>query len=231
LEKINKTIGGIKMNYNQRNQYGANQGTGLDLGAHEALEVHEVLTDSINGINLFHLYRPHIQDEQLMQVADRQVTFLEQEYNGMVNLLNQRGMQQAVPYRALKTASPKYGLHNPAPERPSTTINDLDDRDVSSAMLCHHKASASMKMKGSLECADPELRKALVQGSINCNEMAYETWSYMNQKGYYQVPTMKDVTTSNVLNTYQPATAHTHMTGTNTSHQTPYNAADTTIQQ
>lgn len=218
------------MNYNQRNQYGnAQQGGAIDFGAHEVLEIHEVLTDAIDGINQFQLYRPHVQDQELMGILDRQLSFMHQEYNGMVNLLNQRGMQQAVPYRAPKNSAPKYGLHNPTPETPNRSMNEMDDRDVASGMLGCSKSSASMKMMGSLECADPELRKVLVQGSINCNEMAYETWSYMNQKGYYQVPTMKDVTTQNVLNTYQPAA--TQYTNTNNVNPIPYDAMDPSIQQ
>jgi spore coat protein CotF len=42
----------------------------------------------------------------------------------------------------------------------------------------------------------------LQQGAINCSEMAYETWQYMNQKGYYQVPTMKEQTTQTMMNAY-----------------------------
>ena len=43
------------------------------------------------------------------------------------------------------------------------------------------------------------------QGAINCAEQAYEIWQYMNEQGYYQVPTMKDVTTQTMSNIYQPA--------------------------
>jgi spore coat protein CotF len=181
------------------------KGAAARFGAHEVLEVHEVLTDAINGINQFQLYRPHVSDQQLQQILDRQVNFMVQEYNGMVNMLNQRGAQEAIPYHAPNVSSPKYGLNNPSPESPNGDKHQMNDRDVASGMLCCAKSSANLKMKASLECADPEIRRAMTQGAINCSEMAYETWGYMNQKGYYQVPTLKETTTNTVLNTYQPS--------------------------
>jgi len=174
-------------------------------GAHEVMEIFEVLTDTIDGINQFQLYRPHVQDPQLKSVLDKQIEFMTREYNNMVTSINQRGMGQAVPYRPVRTASPTYGLRNPSTQTPNTSIQEMDDRDVSSGMLGCHKSSASMRMMASLECADPELRRMIQQGAMNCSEEAYEVWQYMNQKGYYQVPTMKDVTTNTTTNAFSPA--------------------------
>lgn len=180
-------------------------------GAHETLEVHEVLTSAINGINHFQLLRPYIKDRQLQQILDRQLQFMTNEYNGTVRALQQQGQEQAIPYRSPINLAPIYGLDHPAEQSPNASMNQIDDRDVASGMLGCHKASASMKMIASLECANPQLRHLMQQGAINCSEQAYEVWQYMNQQGYYQVPTMKDVTTNTVMNTYQPANANINM--------------------
>ena len=174
-------------------------------GAHEVMEVHEVLSDTIDGINQFQLYRPHTRDQQLRGILDKQIQFMTQEYNNMVQAINQRGMGQAVPYRPVRNANPVYGLDNPGTLTPNSSPNEMDDRDVASGMLGCHKASATMRMIAALECADPELRRMIQQGAINCSEQAYEVWQYMNQKGYYQVPTMKEMTTSTMMNTYSSA--------------------------
>jgi len=42
-----------------------------------------------------------------------------------------------------------------------------------------------------------------MQGAVSCSEMAYETFSFMNQRGMYQVPTMPMRTESNFMGTYQ----------------------------
>ncbi len=182
-----------------------------NLGAHETMELHEILTHSIDGINQLQLYRPHVKDSQLKNILDNQINFISQEYNNMVNAISQRGRGEAVPYRKIGNVSPSYGLRNPGPVAPNISADELDDRDIASGMLGMHKSSAVMKMTASLEFADPLLRRMIQQGAMNCSEQAFEVWNYMNQKGYYQVPTMKEMTTETVINTFQPA--HTGQVG------------------
>ncbi|MGI6226048.1 MAG: spore coat protein [Peptococcales bacterium] len=175
-----------------------------NFGAHEVMELHEVLTDTIDGINQFKLYRPHVSDQQLGSILDQQLQFMAQEYNNMVEAFNAQGVSMGAPYRAPKLAQPKYGLNNPQPQTPNASPNQLDDRDIASGMLGCHKASALVKTLAALECADPNLRRMIQQGSNNCSEMAYEVWQYMNQNGYYQVPTMKQMTTNTMMESYAP---------------------------
>lgn len=184
-------------------------------GAHEVMEMHEVLTCAIDGMNQFQLYRPHVKDQQLLQILDKHLQFAMNEYNGLLQALNQRGMGQAVPYRAPKNFTPTYGLDHPATQAPNMGMNQMDDRDVASGMLGFHKSSSICKMMGTLECADPGLRRMLQQSAMNCSEMAYEVWQYMNQKGYYQVPTMKDMTTDTVIQSYGQASPMQNMSNMN----------------
>jgi hypothetical protein len=60
-------------------------------------------------------------------------------------------------------------------------------------------------MQAAVECADPELRRMLVKGATNCSEQAYELFQLMNQKGWYQVPTLQPNTTQTMTSMYQPA--------------------------
>lgn len=175
------------------------------LGAHETMEVHEILTSSINGINHFQLYRSFAKDQRLQQMLERQLQFMTNEYNQMIQTLNQQGYGQSAPYRGENFGAPVYGLDNPAAQSPNVSMNKLDDWDVASSMLSCHKASASKKMLAALECANPQIRRMMQQGSVNCSEQAYEVWQFMNHMGYYQVPTMKEETTNTVLQSYRPA--------------------------
>ncbi|MBA4494791.1 spore coat protein [Paenactinomyces guangxiensis] len=177
------------------------------LGAHEIMEMHEVLTDTIDGINQFELYRPHVTDPQLGTILDNQIQYMIQEYNQMVAAVNQKMQGQTIPTRQFRQrpiSTPSYGLNNPTPERPNASIQEMDDRDVASGMLGCAKSSATLRMHAALECADPQLRRMLTQGAVSCAEQAYETFQYMNQKGYYQVPTMQTNTTSTMMSMYQP---------------------------
>ena len=186
--------------FNKNNQ----QGNVANFGAHECLESHEILTDTINGINQFELYRPHVKDQQLGQILDRQINFMIQEYNSLVNYLHNSGRNTGSPYRGQSNFSPKLGLRNPSPENPNTNINQLNDRDIASGMLGCAKSSAIFATIASLECTDPNLRNLMKNCIISKVDMAYEIFQYMNQMGFYQVPTMQDNTTQTMINTYQP---------------------------
>ena len=176
-----------------------------DYGAHEIMELHEVLTDVVDGINQFELYRPYVTDQELSLILDKQVLFMTQEYNDTVQALSQRGLSNLQTYQAPISSEPVYGLDNPKTQSPNASALRMDNRDVASGMLGCLKASSKLKSIASLECADLSLRRMVQQGAINCSEMAYEVWQYMNQKGYYQVPTMKQMTTETMLNTHVPA--------------------------
>ncbi len=173
-----------------------------ELGAHETMELHEILNGTIDGINLFQLYRPHVRDRELQTILEKQLQFMNHEYNNIVETVNKHQVNRATPYRSPKNFSPDYGLKNPPSHEPSQPKGDLDDRDVSYGMMRCHKAGANMRMSASLEFADPSIRRMVQQCAVNCSEQAYEIWQYMNKKGYYQVPTMKDMTTNTVIGTY-----------------------------
>jgi spore coat protein CotF len=198
---------------NQNTQNQNTQGQYSQFGAHEVMEVHEVLTNAINGINTGELMVRFVRDTQLQSMLTRQVQFMVQEYNSLVQAMNNRtfNQQQSIPYRTQSrnmNQAPQYGLNNPSPMSPNASINEMDDRDVSAIMLGLHKTGAGRKMMAALECADSQLRRMMQQGAVNCSELAYETWQYMNSKGYYQIPTLKQTTTQTFMNTFNPATAN-----------------------
>lgn len=173
------------------------------LGAHEVMEAHEVLTDTIDGINQFMLYRPHVRDQQLHQILDRQINFMEQEYQNLVSMLSQQKGVSVEPYNSRMNPNVKYGLRSPSPVMPHESTGQLTDRDVASGMLGCNKSSALLRMSAGLETADPQLRRSIIQCAVSSAEMAYETFSFMNQRGMYQVPTMPMRTENNFVGTYQ----------------------------
>lgn len=178
-----------------------------EFGAHEVMEAHEVLTDIIDGINQFELYRPHVNDPDLARILDKQLRFMHQEYQNMSGYLNQHRGVSTETYRSRINKQPVYGLRNPSPVNPAHEAGKLDDRDVASGMLGCNKASALLQMNACLECADPTLRSMILNGAISCAEKSYEIFSFMNQKGMYQVPTMLDKTQHTLLGAYHAPVA------------------------
>lgn len=178
----------------------------VNIGAHEIMECHEVLSCMINGINQFQLLQPYCQDQNLRNILQNQLSFMTNEYNSFVNTLQQKGTSgQLQSVGTNRNTTPMYGVKmNGVPEAPNASINQLSDRDIAALMLGTHKSGAVMKMHASLEITDSQMREMMLQSAKNCADQAFETWSYMNQKGYYQVPTFDQTTTRAMINSYQP---------------------------
>jgi len=230
------------------------------LGAHEVMELHEVLNDAIHGLNTMHLYRPYARDPQLQTMMDNHIQQCMMEYNNLVQMAQQFGASQAMSSGGQKmmqrmnqtrrmgqsgmttsmgslnqmntmnqTSSmstmnqagqtspssqanpsyqPTYGLHNPQTQAPAESSDQIDDADVTLCIVNCHKQSAALKMKAALEMANPQLRQMVQTGANKSADMAYQGFQYANQRGYYQVPTLKDTT----MNTYMQSYGTTQMT-------------------
>ncbi|WP_102349101.1 spore coat protein [Bacillus sp. Marseille-P3661] len=173
-------------------------------GAHELLECHEVLSDAINGINQFQLYLSHCQDIQLKNIIQNQISFMTNEYNSIVQALHHKANMQSLPtVHTRHRFDPTYGLAANLSFQPNYPMNQMNDRDVASSMLRYSKSSALVRMHAALECSDAPLRDIIAQGAKNCADQAYETWSYLNEKGYYRVPMFDQETVQTLLNSYQ----------------------------
>ena len=88
---------------------------------------------------------------------------------------------------------PSPNLHTQAPSERSTCTIALNI----------YKFGAVAWTTFALECTNPQLRTFLMNGANMCDKMAYEMWSFMKQKGYYQVPTLQENTTQTMIQAYQ----------------------------
>lgn len=179
----------------------------MPYGAHETMEVHEILNEKINLINHFSLYAQHCQDKNLQDMINRHIMTAIQSYDQLISYTHDySGVQQSARPYGMPNVSPQhiqYGLHNPAQAMPQPQ-GRLNDQQIVSGMLACHKNSARNHMHAALECADPNIRQMLINGAITCANQAYEVFVYMNRSGQYQVPTMNDHTAKTFLHSYQP---------------------------
>jgi len=184
----------------------------MSFGAHEAMETHEILLQKINTITHFNLYAREARNPQLREMISRHQQAMIQSYNECVGLSRGNGRFSPISpstnlnMRGVSHQQVQYGLHNPQQIAPQADAS-MSDAEVAIAMLQSHKNGAKNAMSASLECADPNLRRALMNSAINCNQQAYETFFWMNQQGVYQVPTLNSHTAQTLLNSYQPVGA------------------------
>lgn len=180
----------------------------MPFGAHEALEVQDVLNEKVCMIDHFSQFEQQASDLTLKEIIRRHRHSALRNYNDLVAYAHDyRGV---VPNEVQfsQIASPdslQYGLRNPTPVAPMhTPTAQMYDEQICRAVLLAHKNSAKNNMAASLECADPYVRQMLMNTANTANYNAYEIFEYMNARGLYQIPTMRDHTAKTMLHTYQP---------------------------
>jgi spore coat protein CotF len=179
----------------------------MPYGAHETMEVHEMLTEKINLIDHFAMYLRDCQNAELRHMIENHLNSAIASYNQLVSYTHDySAANRFQPAYGMPDVQPQqimYGLRHPAPQAPHLEAR-FDDRQIAASVLCMHKSSAKNHMAASLESADPNVRHMLMDASMTCANQAYETFLFMNRQGYYQVPTMDAHTAKTYLHSYQP---------------------------
>lgn len=180
-------------------------------GAHEIIELHEVLNGALNALHTMQLYAGHVADEELGQLLNHQMSFMQQAYNSMVHTVQGLGAGESLPYRPRRQTHQAASYGMPQPYAPTIQHSyaltvQVDDSDVAAALLGIHKSSAKAKMSAALESSHPQIRDMLLQGAVNCSHQAYEVWKYMERKGYYPLAVLPEATNAQLLRVYQPLT-------------------------
>jgi len=176
-------------------------------GGHEVFEVHEVLSSSIGALNQYMMLRPHVKDQELLDILDRQYQFMQEEYNITLEC-SQTGKdpsKRTESYEMKQDNDFTYGLTPTAPKKLMQNLSEISDEFISGAMLACCKTGASQKTMAALETTNPVVRRVLADSIPNCIEMAYEISIFQNKKHYYQVPQLAQQDMTQMLNSYAPA--------------------------
>ncbi|MEI5906942.1 spore coat protein [Bacillus spongiae] len=173
-------------------------------GGHELFDVHEILSGIINMLDQYQLYDQHIKDPELKEILIRQSAFVTAMYNTIVEIF-QTGHEPNIPmktYTMSQSHTTTYGIKPNAPKKPNQSVNDLTDKGLSSYMLGHTKALASLFAMTALEMTNPGIRRAVTYNVPNFIEMSYEIFLYQNKNGFYQVPQLNEQDMSLMLKSY-----------------------------
>jgi spore coat protein CotF len=180
----------------------------MPFGAHETMEVHEVLNEKINLINHLAMYTQQTQNDQLRQMMERHMQTAIQSYDQLVSYTHDyNAAQQRKQAQGMMNVQPQqiqYGLHKPGQQMPQMQ-GQLNDQQIAFALLSCHKNSAKNAMNSALECADPNIREMMIASATTCANEAYGVFLFMNQQGQYQIPTLQSNTAKTFLHAYQPA--------------------------
>jgi spore coat protein CotF len=199
-------------NQYQQGQVHQNMQTGaippqLNHGGHEVFDVHEVLSGAIGTLNTYTLLRQHVQDQELLDILDRQYQFIQDEYNISLECFK-TGQDPSKPTQSYKMNQGNdfiYGLTPTQPKKPLQSVSEITDECISGLMLSAVKSAASMKAMAALEITNPVVRRVFADSVPNCIEMAYEISIYQNKHHYYQVPQLAQQDMQQMMNSYAPA--------------------------
>ncbi|CAI8860914.1 Spore coat protein [Brevibacillus sp. IT-7CA2] len=173
--------------------------------AHEFLETQEALRSKHAAIEMHGLLAEMAQDPQLTSIINRHQQMIMTAYQQGISLLQGKGFNIAPAPIQLRVAQPTaVGLNNPQMAAPNPNPTRLSDMTIATLMLNWHKAGSAIGMLWAAECVDPGIRQYHVNGANACQQMAYETWQYLNARGYYQAPQLADHTMNTMINAYQP---------------------------
>ncbi len=198
-------------NQYQQGQVHQNMQTGaippqLNHGGHEVFDVHEVLSGAIGTLNTYTLLRQHVQDQELLDILDRQYQFIQDEYNISLECFK-TGQDPSKPTQSYKMNQGNdfiYGLTPTQPKKPLQSVSEITDETISGLMLAAVKSAASMKAMAALEITNPVVRRVFADSVPNCIEMAYEISIYQNKHHYYQVPQLAQQDMQQMMNSYAP---------------------------
>lgn len=182
----------------------------MNHGGHEVLDLNELLSAAVGGLNKMTLLRPQVQDQELLTMMDRQFHFMQEEYNITLDCFKsgKDPMKQTQEYMMKQDNDFVYGLKQTQPSKPMQSASEISDEIISGMLLDIHKSSASMKTMAALEATNPVVRRVLADSVPNCIEMAYEVSIYQNKHHYYQVPQLTEQDTMAIKNCYEPSQIH-----------------------
>lgn len=189
----------------------------MNHGGHELFDVHEVLSSAVGALNQATLLRPHVKDQELLNMLDRQYQFASNEYNITVEAFK-TGQDPSQPTGSYKMETGNdfiYGMKPSQPKKPIQSTNEISDEIISGLLLASAKASATAKTTAALETTNPVVRRVLADSIPNCIEMAYELSIYQNKHHYYQVPQLVQQDMQALLNSFAPAQGQPGMSNQN----------------
>ncbi|GAA4869426.1 spore coat protein [Paenibacillus vulneris] len=177
----------------------------MQLGAHEAYELNELLLSCTNSINSMALFLNQARDPQLRDMIARHYSAHIQDYNMKVEFASQasgsRDQLNVPPLHMQMGAPAPHMMVNPV--TPQVKLQQLDDRAIATSYLLTLKRSGRDYAWAAFECSTPQLRAFLEDAFRMCSHQAFEVWSFMASRGWYPVIMAPQQTMQTIGGIYQ----------------------------
>ncbi|WP_379970296.1 spore coat protein [Ectobacillus sp. sgz5001026] len=192
----------------------------MNHGGHEMFDVHEILSGTISTLNQYLLLSQYVKDPELLDILNRQYSFIQDEYNLTVECF-QTGQDPSKPTQSYKMKQNNdfiYGVKATQPKKPMASVTEITDEWISSCMLGSVKSGVALKAMAALEVTNPVVRRVLADSVPNCIEMAYEISIYQNKHNYYQIPQLAPQDMQLMMSSYTHVQGQPQMQNNNMTH-------------
>lgn len=158
----------------------------MQLGAHEAAELNELLMSCTNSIQSMALFINEATDPELRTMIQRHYSAHVQDYNMKVEFATQQmGSRDRLNVPAMdgQLAVTPAGQYQPI--QPQVKLTRLDDRAIATNYLLTLKRAGREYAWSAFETTTPQMRAFLEDAFRMCSHQSYEVWQYMVKKGWY----------------------------------------------
>ncbi|MGG6310349.1 spore coat protein [Paenibacillus macerans] len=194
----------------------------LNWATHEFLETTELLRKLTADIELHAFFAEMTSDQEIKNMLQRHIQIMDSTYHQAMNLLQHKGVRidNSIRFQHNVEHKPHLGFQNPQTiPVPNMNGNRLSDITICTVILNSHKAGSAIGMLWASECVDPDVRSFHIMCANNCQQMAYDVFQLMNQRGYYEVPTMPQSDVRKMSSTFQYMSNPNIMNGNTTTNQ------------
>ncbi|AGL03278.1 spore coat protein [Desulfoscipio gibsoniae] len=107
----------------------------------------------------------------------------------MQHSIGSQGISMSTPTRTEAPLGVPMGMQTGMQTGAQAASNTgFNDHAIAEGALQFHKCGADINTRAALESSEPHIRTALTNMARNCIEMSYEIYTYMSQRGWYQLP-------------------------------------------
>jgi spore coat protein CotF len=184
----------------------------MQLAAHEAQELNELLMSCTNSIQCMALFINQARDPELQNMIQRHYAVHVQDYNMKVEYARQAFSQDHLNVPPINTnLGIPTGIAQYPPIQPEVKLAQLDDRSIATSYLLTLKRAGREYAWAAFETTSPQLRGFLEDAFRMCSHQAFEVWNYMAKKGWYPVPMAQPQDLQTLGQIYQEVPYHQPM--------------------
>lgn len=178
----------------------------MQLAAHEAQDLHELALSCVNSITSMACFINQAQDPELKSMIQRHFPLHIQDYNMKAEYLgNLQGSTSKLQVPPLQPVLQSFTQSSMAlmPVMPRTSVQQFNDREISTAYLLTLKRAGREYAWAAMEMSNPEIRSFLEDAFRMSSHHAYDVWQWQVKKGYYPLEPAAQTTMNTLGGMYQ----------------------------